>query len=270
MPYKYKSILKSFEYSKNSYKIISDFLLSGDIINPDVKLKVDNVTKAFKAPTIQPRDWFRLSTTKAYISALINIRLEAKDSKLEKIIRKWIKDENITLDILFAEWRKNPIGKNLDLFDIIALDQNTNQKKSSEEKLVLNLELFEKLDDNKLMKLLKDIDMVDVKKGGDNKNGQALQGTWINRDLTIKYAEWLDPRFSIWVSKKIQELIMDGVAWNEIIYRLRMQSKNILFQNIRKCLNIKFIQQLVIFQIREFAIKKLEKFVPRKILKKTN
>jgi len=29
MTYKYKSVLKSFQYSKENYKIISDFLLSG-------------------------------------------------------------------------------------------------------------------------------------------------------------------------------------------------------------------------------------------------
>ncbi len=49
-----------------------------------------------------------------------------------------------------------------------------------------------------------------------SKNGQSLQGTWIHRDLAIEYARWLDPEFSIWVSKKIQELISDGIAWNEI------------------------------------------------------
>jgi len=51
------------------------------------------------------------------------------------------------------------------------------------------------------------------------------KGTWIHRDLSIEYARWLDPEFSIWVSQKIQELISDGVAWNEIRDATRIDYK---------------------------------------------
>ncbi|EJF06076.1 hypothetical protein ThvES_00018540 [Thiovulum sp. ES] len=41
----------------------------------------------------------------------------------------------------------------------------------------------------------------------------------------MKYAEWLDPKFSIWISKKIQELVSDGISWNEIRDLTKMDYK---------------------------------------------
>ena len=73
--------------SKESYKIISDFLLSGEKSNPNILLKVNEITNTFR-PNAKPLDWFRISSTKIYISALINIRLETGDKKLAKIIQK--------------------------------------------------------------------------------------------------------------------------------------------------------------------------------------
>ena len=71
------------------------------------------------------------------------------------------------------------------------------------------------LDHKELVKLMKEIGLVASKKGGDNKYGKSIQGTWIHKDLAVKYAEWLDPEFSIWVSQKIQQLIQDGFSWIE-------------------------------------------------------
>jgi len=211
MAYKYNSALKHFTYSKESYQVISDFLLSGDITNPNILLKVNEVTKTFK-PTAKSRDWFRLSTTKSYISALINIKLETGDKKLKTIVQKWIKAENIDKKVFLSEWVADPLTQD------------------SKENRVLNLDFLSKTEDNKLIKLLKDVGLVSVKKGNlkGSENGKSVQGTWIHKDLAVKYAEWLDPRFSIWVSQKIQELISDGVAWNEIRATTKMDYKPLI------------------------------------------
>ncbi len=76
MAYKYESVLKSFQYSTESYKLVSDFLLSGEKTNPKVMLKVTEISKHFGKDS---RDWFRISSTKAFISALINIKLDEKE-----------------------------------------------------------------------------------------------------------------------------------------------------------------------------------------------
>jgi len=47
MAYKYDSALKHFTYSKESYKIISDFLLSGEKSNPNILLNVTKISKEF-------------------------------------------------------------------------------------------------------------------------------------------------------------------------------------------------------------------------------
>ncbi len=84
----------------------------------------------------------------------------------------------------------------------------------------------------------------------------------IHRDLAIEYARWLDPEFSIWVSKKIQELISDGIAWNEIrdatkidykpltqaiakyiIPQYPYMDKNIVYGRIANFINLKVIGQ---------------------------
>jgi hypothetical protein len=92
-----------------------------------------------------------------------------------------------------SDVRKKDFGKNIEFIDIL-----------------------EKLSQKELIRLSKEIGLISVKKGGANRKGEALQGTWINRDLSVKYAEWLDPEFSIWISQKILELVNDGVSWNEI------------------------------------------------------
>ena len=271
MTYNYKSILKTFNYSKENYKIISDFLLYGDIKNPDIKLKVDEVTKVFK-PNFKSRDWFRLSTTKSYISAVINIKLETKNRKLEKIIHSWLKKENIGKDVFSTEWVRNPLGQNNDETTLFNFEDNSETEITDvNKKLSINLEMLTKSEDSKLIKLLKEIGMISVKKGGKNRQGEALQGTWINRDLSVKYAEWLDPKFSIWVSQKILELINDGVSWNEIRITTRKDYKpltdaiekyilpkypkmveNIVFGKIANYINLKVIGQ----KAKEIRIKK--------------
>ncbi len=68
MTYKYKSVLKSFQYSKENYKIISDFLLSGDRKNPDILLNVTKVSKIFGK---RPVNWFELISVQNYIKSLL-------------------------------------------------------------------------------------------------------------------------------------------------------------------------------------------------------
>lgn len=38
----------------------------------------------------------------------------------------------------------------------------------------------------------------------------ALQGTWVEEKLALKFAAWLSPSFELWVYDKIQELITTG------------------------------------------------------------
>jgi hypothetical protein len=111
---------------------------------------------------------------------------------------------------------------------------------------------------------MKSISLVSIKKGNKkgSKKGKSLQGTWIHRDLAIKYAEWIDPEFSIWISQKIQELVSDGVAWNKIRQTTRIDYKpltdaiekniitrypnmdeNIVYGQIANYINIKVIGQ---------------------------
>ena len=183
-------MLKSFEYSKENYKIISDFLLSGNMTNPNVMLNVTKVSKEFNK---FPKDWLRMPTTVSFVKALIQIKIEAQNKSFDKVFREFLKKEEIAIR------RKSPNGKNYHSIDIL-----------------------EKLDYKQLQKLMKEVGMLIVKKGGNDKH---LTGTWINRDLAVKYSEWLDPKFSIWISQKILELVKDGVAWNEIRLQTRIDYK---------------------------------------------
>jgi hypothetical protein len=189
MAYKYESILKSFEYSKENYQIISDFLLSGDITNPDILLNVTKISKEFGKI---PKNWFALPSTTSFIKALIQIKFENKDKLFLKAFKKFLKSE-ISIS------RKSTNGKENQFVDVL-----------------------EELDYKQLQRLMKEIGMILVKKGGNNK---SLTGTWINRDLAVEYARWLDPKFSIWISQKILELVNDGVSWNEIRAITKMDYK---------------------------------------------
>jgi len=217
MAYKYDSALKHFTYSKESYKIISDFLLSGEKSNPDIKLKVNSITKFFKSSS-KPLDWFRLSTTKAYISALINIKLENEDKKLERIIREWIQIENVDKTVFSTKVVNNHLCCDSDKTTFFDNSRNI---------FGVHLEMLKKSDDKKFIKLLKSIGMISVKKGNAELT-KSVSGTWINRDLAVKYAEWLDPKFSIWISQKILELVNDGVSWNEIRDTTKMDYKPLI------------------------------------------
>jgi hypothetical protein len=91
MPYKYKSILKSFQYSKENYQVISDFLLSGAKSNPNILLNVTKITAVLKK-TMKPKHWFKLSSTILFVKALIKIKLQ-NDKKLIKVLKEFIKSE---------------------------------------------------------------------------------------------------------------------------------------------------------------------------------
>jgi len=49
--------------------------------------------------------------------------------------------------------------------------------------------------------------LVDINKGGNNKNEQS---TWIHPDLAIQLAQWISPTFALQVSKWIRTLFTDG------------------------------------------------------------
>ncbi len=185
MAYKYESVLKSFEYSTESYKVISEFLLSGQIVNPVVMLKVTEISKHFGK---EAKYWFRLPSTKAFISALINVKLRDKDKKLEKIITKWANEENIDKSVIFSIAIKNNPAKDLN-FALSSEDETIQQVQS----MNLNLELLKQSDDSKLQRLLKEIKLIDVKRGGETQAGSSSStaGTWIHRDLAIEYVKWL-------------------------------------------------------------------------------
>lgn len=46
-----------------------------------------------------------------------------------------------------------------------------------------------------------------IVQGGDQ---LELQGTWMDEHLALKFAGWLEPRFEVWVYKKIRELLQTG------------------------------------------------------------
>jgi hypothetical protein len=179
MPYKYESVLKTFEYSEESLKIISDFLLSGDKKNPEILLKTTAIAQHFGK---RPNDWFANPSSIEFIKSLIEVKIK-EDKKFIKFFKKFLKNNEIPIT------RKSGNGLS---------DQFIN---------ILN-----DLTDKELLQLAKTNELIKTKRGGNNK---ALTGTWIHKDLAVKYAEWLDPKFAIWVSQKIQQLIQDGFAWIE-------------------------------------------------------
>jgi len=197
MAYKYDSALKHFTYSKESYKIISDFLLSGDITNPNIMLNVTKISKEFGKI---PNEWFRITSTITFVKALIQVKLEDGDKKLKKHLTKFITTH-------ISDTGKTRITQNTDL--IVMLNN---------------------LDYKQLQKLMKEIGLISVKRGNlkGSKNGKSIQGTWLHKDLAVKYAEWLDPKFSIWISQRILELVNNGVSWNEIRATTKMDYKPLI------------------------------------------
>ncbi len=49
-----------------------------------------------------------------------------------------------------------------------------------------------------------------VVKGGDAYATNAVQGTWMEEKLALKFAAWLSPAFELWVYDRIQELLTSG------------------------------------------------------------
>ena len=47
-------------------------------------------------------------------------------------------------------------------------------------------------------------DLIYTNQGGNPK----LQGTWMHRILALRFAQWLDANFAIWVDEKIQEPLL--------------------------------------------------------------
>ncbi len=42
--------------------------------------------------------------------------------------------------------------------------------------------------------------------------GGSFQGTWIHQKLALRFAQWLNPNFAVWVDEKIEELLTKGEA----------------------------------------------------------
>jgi len=42
--------------------------------------------------------------------------------------------------------------------------------------------------------------------------GGSFQGTWIHQKLALRFAQWLNPDFAVWVDEKIEELLTTGKA----------------------------------------------------------
>jgi ribosomal protein S25 len=151
MPYKYESVLKTFEYSQESLKIISDFLLSGDKKNPEILLNVTAISKHFNK---KPANWFPNPSVVSFAKSLIKIRLEQQDKKFLKGFENFLKNSSFEQDNQF-------------------------------------IDILTNLDHKELVKLMKEVGLVSVKKGGDNKYNKSIQGTWLHKDLIEEYLKWL-------------------------------------------------------------------------------
>jgi predicted DNA-binding protein (UPF0251 family) len=247
MPYKFKSVLKSFQYSTENYQIISDFLIDGLKSNPDILLKVNEMTSTFR-PKSKPLEWFRISTIKDFISALINVKLEAGDNKLENKINLWIKNENI--------------------------DRNIFDKR-------INLRVLQKSQNQQLLKLLTEIGMIEIKKGNlkGSKNGKSIQGTWIHQDLLEEYLKWL-VSFETVVQPDGLYLIQTGEFTKigisqDIEKRIKsMKTDNPLEIELlfyKKIKNVRKVESFLHKQLKEYNVKnewfKLDKKITDRIIK---
>jgi hypothetical protein len=247
--YKYESILKTFQYSKESYQIISDFLLSGDITNPDILLNVTKISKEFGK---EPKHWFQRPSTKEMILALIEIQCDEQQKKLKTTILKFLKEEKIT--------------------------------KVSEEKLCKNSEFmdFMKQELYQLtVKLAKKLNIIVVKRGNTELTN-SLSGTWLHRDLIEEYLKWLangkdknqpDGLYLI----KTGEFIKIGISQN-IEKRIKsMETDNphkielLFYQKIE---NARKIESFLHKQLKEHNVKnewfKLNKRAINKIIQNMN
>lgn len=51
-----------------------------------------------------------------------------------------------------------------------------------------------------------EINVLHVENGGNN------QGTWMDKKLALRFAQWLSPSFAIWVDMKLEELLTTGTT----------------------------------------------------------
>ena len=68
-------------------------------------------------------------------------------------------------------------------------------------------------------------DLVKIVRGGKN------AGTWLHQKLAIRFAQWLSPEFSIWVDKKIEEILSNGRP-SEPTMPKQIASGNLINQDI--------------------------------------
>lgn len=69
-------------------------------------------------------------------------------------------------------------------------------------------------------------DVIQTTRGGSNYSTRT--GTWMHRWVAIRYAQWLEPRFAVWVDMKIDEIISNGYAFRDAeIQRLQGENNNL-------------------------------------------
>lgn len=78
-------------------------------------------------------------------------------------------------------------------------------------------------DEKELSSILTSLGLVKIVQGG-NSN---LQGTWFNEDITIEFARWLAPAFSIWCNDRIKELLTGGHTIKELYDIIKKQQAQI-------------------------------------------
>jgi len=79
---------------------------------------------------------------------------------------------------------------------------------------------------------------------GKYKDGRS-QGTWMHRLLAIRFAQWLDPKFAIWVDEKIQELLKNGYTQISGLWVYFFQSTNSKAIKIGKTFDLESRQRRV-------------------------
>lgn len=68
-------------------------------------------------------------------------------------------------------------------------------------------------------------------------NGGLLNGTWMDKKLALRFAQWLSPDFAIWVDVKVEELLTTGTTSIKPLSRIEMLEELIAAE--RKTIELK-------------------------------
>lgn len=55
-----------------------------------------------------------------------------------------------------------------------------------------------------------------TRKGGDVRNPDNVQGTWMHPKLAVRFSQWLDPHFAVWCDAQIDSLIRGKDDWRKL------------------------------------------------------